>query len=117
MPDWAEQKAAAQAKVHQTFAVRCLYRENRDSEPVELSARLHTRIQVGGNEGNASYATIIEGVTRIVFDKAELIEKNVIVKRNAMVTFPDYGASYAIDIRDPSQTNKMSDRWGLSALS
>lgn len=116
MSDWAAQKAEAQRAVHDAFAVRCLYRESKTSDPVELSARLHTRITVGGNEGNAGYATIIEGVTRVVFSRDELIEKNVIVKRNAMVTFPDYGSSFAIDIRDPNQTNAVSERWSLAGL-
>lgn len=114
MFDWAAQKAEAQRQVHKAFAVRCLYRETRNSQPVELSARLHTRITVGGSEGNAGYATIIEGVTRVVFDKAELIEKNIIVKPNALVTFPDYGSTWAVDIRDPSQTNAVSERWSLA---
>lgn len=108
---FADIKAQARQDVHDTFAVACQYRETPSSEPIDLTARLHTRIVVGGENG--AYASIIEGVTRAVFDRAELADKTVILKRNGLVTFTDYGLTYVLDIRDP-KSGPVTEKWSLA---
>jgi hypothetical protein len=112
MSDWADVKADARRTVHETFAVRCLYRAPGQNDTVEVSARLHTRMVVGGAEG-AGYATIVEGVTRVIFDREELIVKGVRPRRNGLVTFPDYGSSFALDVRD-DYAGAITERWSLA---
>lgn len=116
MGAWAAVKAQARRQVHQTFAVRCLYRETQNATPVEVQARLHGRIQIGGNNGpGGGYAQIIEGVHQIIFDKTDLIAANIIPKRNAYVTFPDYGSNFQLDARD-SDSGPVVEKWSLAGL-
>lgn len=110
---FADIKAAARRSVHETFAVPVQYRTSPADEPIDLTARLHTRIVVGGENG--TYASIIEGVTRIVFNREELAAKSVVPFRNAVVTFPDYGQSFVLDIRDP-QSGPVTEKWSLAGL-
>lgn len=104
-------KAQARQDVHDTFAVACEYRETESSVAIPLTARLHTRIVVGGESGG--YASIIEGVTRAVFDRTELAAKTVVLKRNALVTFTDYGLTFVLDIRDP-KSGPVTEKWSLA---
>lgn len=108
---FADIKAQARQDVHDIFAVACEYRETPSSEPIPLAARLHTRIVVGGENG--SYASIIEGVTRAVFDRAQLAEKTVVLKRNGLLTFTDYGLTFVLDIRDP-KSGPVTEKWSLA---
>lgn len=110
---FADIKAQARRDVHETFAVLIQYRNSPSDEPTDLMARLHTRIVVGGENGQ--YASIIEGVTRVVFDREELAEKGIVPRRNAVVTFPDYGQSYVLDIRDPL-SGPVTEKWSLAGL-
>jgi hypothetical protein len=110
---FADIKAEARRSVHEAFAVPCQYRASASDQPTDLTARLHTRIVVGGENG--SYASIIEGVTRVVFDREELAAKSVVLRRNGLVTFPDYGQSFVLDIRDP-QSGPVTEKWALAGL-
>lgn len=114
MATWADIKAQARRQVHKTFAVRCLYRETVDATAVDLLARIHNKITIGGG-ANGGYAQIIEGVSSILFSKEELIAKDVIPKQNAFVTFPDYGSNFQLDIRDPN-TGPIVEKWSLAGL-
>lgn len=78
---------------------------------MDMFARLHSRMMVGGGEG-AGYATIIEGVTHVIFNKEELIVLNVIPKRDAFVTFPDYSQTFVLDMRDP-RAGPIVEKWSL----
>jgi hypothetical protein len=109
---FADIKTGARQDVHDTFAVACEYRETLSSEPVlGLTARLHTRIVVGGENG--AYASIIEGVTRAVFDRAQLAAKTLVLRRNGIVTFTDYGLTFVLDIRDP-KSGPVTEKWSLA---
>lgn len=114
MATWADTKAQARRAVHKTFAVRCLYRETANASPVELKARIHNKIIIGGGAGGG-YAQIVEGVSNILFSKEELILADVIPKRDAFVTFPDYGSNFQLDIRDPN-TGPVVEKWSLAGL-
>jgi hypothetical protein len=59
--------------------------------------------------------TIIEGVTRVIFDRAELAAKTVAPKRKAVVTFPDYGSSFLLDARDP-RSGPVTEKWSLADM-
>lgn len=111
--DFAAVKTSARREVHKTFGVRALYTPPGGGNITELSARLHTRIQVGGDGGNAGYATIIEGVTRIVFNREQLADKGLVLRKNGRIEFPDYGSNFVLDIRD-TYAGKITEKWSVS---
>lgn len=109
---FADIKERSRQAVHAAFAVPCQYRETPSSDPVGLMARLHTRIVVGGAQGGA-YATITEGVTRAIFNRDELADKTIVLKRNGLVTFTDYGLTFVLDVRDP-MAGPVTETWSLA---
>lgn len=118
MPDFAALKAMARRTVHDTFAVRCVYTAPGSATPVELRARLHSKLAVGGDIGGG-YATILEGVSRAVFNREQLALVPVVLTRNGSVVFPDYVISgqpltYILENRDPIE-GPINERWTLGA--
>ena len=111
-------KTLARRAVHKALAVRCIYDPRDGTKPVEVTARLHTKIVVGGDGGNAAYATIIEGVTRAIFDREELAVLGIVLVRNARVTFPEYADGlnafvFVLDNRDTSD-GPITEKWTLA---
>lgn len=115
---FAQIKTIARRAVHDALAVQCLY-DARDGKPaVELRARLHTKIVVGGDGGNAAYATIIEGVTRAIFNREEIARLGVTLVRNGRVTFPEYATLgnsfvFVLDNRD-TYDGPITEKWTLA---
>lgn len=114
---FADLKAQARRNVHAAFAVRCLYTPpNSPSNqlPVELTARLHTKIVAGGAQ-SPGYANVIEGVNRAIFNREELTAKTVVLRKNGRIEFPDYTMVFQLDIRDASD-GAITEKWSLASL-
>lgn len=116
-------KAQARRKVHQVFALPCsLARGFRDgSGPILLTARLHDKLAVGGDLAGGGYATIIEGVTRAIFNREELATADaglpVVLERGDHVTFFNYqgighDVTVELDARDPYD-GPINERWSV----
>lgn len=97
--DRAASIAAARRAVHSTMGVSAFY-EDSQSGRVGLRVRWHNRIAIQGDLVEAGYANIIDGVNRVVFDKAELDEKGVILSRGGEVTMGD-GTVLILDHQEP----------------
>lgn len=112
---FADIKAAARRSVHQVMAVPCFYSGPGGLATIGLTARLHTKVVVGGDLSGQGYATIIEGVTRAVFNREELAALGVTLRRNGKVTFPDYGMTLQLDSRD-TYDGAITEKWTVASL-
>lgn len=117
MGAFATIRAKARRDVHTALAVRCLYTPPYAAPgvlPVELTARLHTRIVTGGAQ-SPGFAEVIEGVNRAIFQTAELEAAGVVLKKNGQVEFPDYTLVFQLDILSASDGSD-EQKWLLSGL-
>lgn len=99
--DFAAAKTRTRREVMKTLGVDALYTDSTHVVPVPLRARWHTKIDRFGDNGNAGYAEVIEGIERLILDReqARLID----VRRTGVVTFPTLGgASVTLEAREPS---------------
>lgn len=109
---FAEAKATARRKVHETFGVRALFKDSPTSTPVELSARWHSRLVLEGVMEGAG-AQVIEGIDRVVFNREELAENGVSPKYGDIVAFPDYGGFEVQLAERQPYDGPISEVWGV----
>ena len=112
-------KAAARRTVHATMAVPCSLR-NADGT-FALTARLHNKITIGGDIESQGFATVLEGVTRIILSREELALADngagVSPTRTDQVTFTDYNGTgqdvtFELDVRDPYD-GPITEKWSV----
>lgn len=76
--NFALAKAKARRAVHSALSVHARYESYSPDVPaVELSVRWHNKIAVMGDLESGGYASVIEGIERIIFDRTELKKKGV----------------------------------------
>ena len=97
--DFAKAKANARQAVHTTLGVQAFYQDSSLSSPVEVRARWHNKIDRFGDLDNQSYAEIIQGIDRVVFEAA--VARSLNMKRGGTVTFPAYGAGMGVSLGSP----------------
>lgn len=117
MVSFADIRVKARRDVHSVLAVRCLYTPpyaDPSVLPVELTARLMTKIMTGGAQ-SPGYAQVIEGVVRAIFQTSELIAKNVVLKKNGLVEFPDYSFVFNLDVASAGD-GPDEQKWLLASL-
>jgi len=88
---FAKAKSLVRRTVHKTFGVPAIYKDSSLSEPVEISARWHNKIERMGDLDNQGYAEIVQGIDRVLFDAIEA--RTVGVKRLGEVSFPELAAT------------------------
>lgn len=92
MFDWASAITNARKIVHDTFRVLVQYEDiSTPGVLVPLYVRWHDRLTLVGNVVDAGYADVLEGVDRIIFEREELVQKDVLLHRAGKVHF---GATY-----------------------
>lgn len=89
--DFAATKALVRQVVQDTMAVPGLYQDGSLEEPVELRVRFHTKIHRVGDMIDQGWAEVVEGVNRLILNKAELDEKDVLPVRGGTVTLTPPG--------------------------
>lgn len=99
--DWAAQRERTRRVVHTTFGVPALYSDVTTAQPVALTVRLHDAVGAISIPESQPIADILEHITQIVFDAAELVTAGVTPRRGAVVRFPVYDASYVLDADEP----------------
>jgi len=72
MPSWDELRRQTRQAVHATFAFPAIYTPPGGGVPVEINARLHTRVVRFGDLDREGFAQVIEDVNRVVIDLAEV---------------------------------------------
>lgn len=113
-------KAKSRRDVHRTFAVPCVL--TTVDGTFSCTARLHGRMVLGGDIAGEGYATIVEGVSRVVFNREELAVLNagtaVAPVRGDRVVFSDYfavgqPAILELDARDAFE-GPIDEKWAVT---
>lgn len=92
--DFASAKALARRVVHKTLGVRAFYQDSTMNSPVQLTARWHNKIDRMGDLDNQSYAELIQGIDRVIFEAVEA--RTYRLQRGGVIVFPDYGAGLGV---------------------
>ena len=117
--DWAATKAAGRRAVHATFAVAVVHTPKGTTTPSvpalgnSLTARLHNRVTVQADGISGGYAQIIEGVTKVVFNREEIAAQGIAPGKGDKVTFTEYGITVILDTRD-TPNGPIDDIWNVS---
>ncbi len=94
--NFAKLKAVTRRVVHRTLGVPAFYLDSSLSIPVVITARCHSRIDRMGDLDGQSYAEVVEGIDRVIFEAAEARINDV--KRGGMITFEDIGAGLGVSL-------------------
>jgi len=101
--DWFALRAQARRDIFRTFTVKAIYSDTTTGEPVDLAVNWHSRFGLPvGDLAGSDYSGVLETIDRLVFDRAELIEKGLTLRRGGRVTLTDYGYSFTLDVREPN---------------
>ena len=104
--------AVSRRAVHSTMGVAATYEDPSSPGVVGLRVRWHNRLALQGDLVEAGYANVVDGVNRVVFDKAELDEKGVVLSRGAELTMPD-GTVLILDHQEPV-VGPVTVIWGVA---
>lgn len=104
--------------LHAEMALPCAYVAPGGGDPVPLTARFHDKNRTGGDLGSQGWATIQEGVTRVIFNREELVAVPVVPAQYGTVTFPDFLADgddlvVKLTVREPYD-GPIEERWGVA---
>lgn len=97
--DFAKTKTLARRTVHATLGVRAFYQDASMNEPAEITVRWHNKIDRFGDLESQSYAEIIQGIDRVLFDAVQARTLNV--KRGGVVTIPSLAAGMGAALGSP----------------
>ena len=133
---FVDHKARARRSVHAAFAVPCKYSPPANEfgaggygvdydvsmdgpgSVVDLTVRLHDRLQVGGGTGDQpGYASLVEGVVHLTFNREELSTAGVELKRGGLVTVLDFNGTgqnvlLELDSRYPYD-GPITEKWSV----
>lgn len=98
--NFASAKAQLRRVVHDTLGVAAFYKDASMSAPAPIVARWHNKIDRFGDPENDGNAEVVQGVDRIVLFPLDTPLINF--KKGGVVTFPEYGNAFALDVREPS---------------
>lgn len=115
-------KARTRRLVQQTFAVPCVLQTGAGSFTV--TARHHNKMALGGDIAGEGYASIIEGINRVIFNREELSALDdgigVTPARGDRVIFFDYNGTgldvtVELDARDPFD-GPIDEKWTVAPV-
>lgn len=111
--DFAAAKSTARRAVHSTLGVQAFYLDDTMSEPVEIKARWHNKIDRFGDPLEQGYAEIVQGIDRIGFVPEDY--PALTFKRGGIVRFPGYGdKEFMLEVLEPA--DGPLTRWWQAAL-
>lgn len=102
--DFSAAKAQARQAVHDYLAVPALYSDKTLDTPVDVNVRWHSKIDRFGDLDGGKWAEIIDGVNRVIFNRPELTEKGLDVRKGGTVTLTvgDITANLVLDTLEPN---------------
>lgn len=110
---FADIKAQMRRDVHAAFALSCVY-TGPGEEPRDLTVRFHDKNRTGGDMNAQGWATVIEGVTRVSFNREELAETGVTPKQYGVLYFPDYDFTMTLSLKEPYD-GPIDENWGVAS--
>lgn len=93
--NFAELKAQARQGVHDALAVPARYYRVNLGMPIDITVRWHTKIDRFGDIENIGYSELIEGVNRIILNRPQLDELDLIPETGDRVEVSIGGGQYA----------------------
>lgn len=78
------------------------YKDITLSSPVPVTVRWQNKLVQQGNLTGTGYAEVIDGVNRIVFGAAELIDLGLNLRPRGTVSIPAYSATFVLATREPT---------------
>lgn len=97
--DFAALKAKTRRVVHDTLAVDAFYQDDSMGAARPIKARWHNKLDRFGDLMDQGYAEVVEGVDRVVLFPCDYPTLNFV--RGGVVTFPAYGRSFRLEVREP----------------
>lgn len=84
--DFGEWKSLVRQALHECLAVPARYQDDSLDMPVDVTVRWHTKVDRFGDLENGGYAEVIEGINRLIFNRAQLDELGIKPCRGGEVT-------------------------------
>lgn len=129
MGRFAEQKAKARKAVHAAFSYAATYQDNTLDAPVPVSVRWHSKMVVLGDFQDSGYASVIEGIQKIIFMRDELeaisyvkngVELYGIVPRPhgvVTITEPGFGLpQFSLEVQEEF-VGPLEEKWQVKRVS
>lgn len=113
-----ELKAKTRRAIHGVFSVRAQYQDFTMAAAVDITVRWHHRIDRFGDIESGGYAEQIDGIERAIFNREELAEKGVVLRRRGLVTLTEGewgGAVLRLDTKEP-RDGPVEEIWGVAAI-
>lgn len=98
--NFADLKIETRRVVHDTLGVPAFYQDDSMSAAKSITARWFNKTAKYGDLVETGYAEVVEGVDRVVLFPCDY--PTVRFQRLGVVTFPQYGRSFRLDILEPS---------------
>ncbi len=90
--NFAAIKAKARRDIHRAFGVAATHTDNVSGVLTEgLSVRWHNKMAILGDLQDTGYASVIEGIERVIFDRKELQDKGIVLKAGDVITITAEG--------------------------
>lgn len=116
---FADIKTQARRAVHSAFAVPVLFYPGGSTVAASpenpLMARLHNKVQISADPLSGGYAQIVEGVTRVIFDRDTLQAAGIAPRQGDVVEFTAYKVRVRLDTRD-TPNGPVTDRWSVNLV-
>jgi hypothetical protein len=120
---WAATKIQARLDVHNAFALPVLYYLAGTTTALALAspltARLHNKVVLPPSPETGGYAQMLEGVTKVLFNRQQLNALGVVPAQGDYLQFTDYPlyaggfVTATLDVRDP-RNGPVVDKWSVS---
>lgn len=95
----AEAKRRSRQVVHDTMAVKAIFKDTSTSTGIEITARWHSRLVKEGQVERQG-AELYENIDQVVFDRNALARIAIFPQRGNKVVFPDYqDLEVSLDVR------------------
>lgn len=102
--DFAQLKSQARQALHDAMAVPARYIDDDLVMPVDLTVRWHNKIDRFGNLVETGYSEVIEGVNRVIFNRAQLTARGVLLQvgGEVVITAPGFdGVTLVLSSMEP----------------
>lgn len=114
--DFASAKGLARRVVHSTFGVPAFYSDPESGIEDEVTVRFHTKIERFGDLQDRGWAEIVTGLNRLILDKIELQDKNILPRRGAKVRLQPRGFEdvvVVLEVAEPD-TGPVTSTWQVA---
>lgn len=103
MRNFAEIKAKARRSIHDRMSVAAQHADPSTGTLTPVSVRWHNKLALLGDLGDSGYASVIEGIDRVIFSRDELTALGIKLKMNDVITMTAVGydnARLRLDVKE-----------------